>query len=85
MVELTQDLELTLEASAMDQIRTPETRSVEAYELFSRGMMTLRLATRDAPDRAISTSSARWPSTRTTPKPGQGWPRRTRSRACFWG
>ena len=24
------------------------------YELFSRGMMTLRLATRDAPDRAIS-------------------------------
>ena len=27
---------------------------MEAYELFSRGMMTLRLATRDAPDRAIS-------------------------------
>ena len=53
--ELTQDLQLTLEASAINQIRTPETRSVEAYELFSRGMMTLRLATRDAPDRAIST------------------------------
>ena len=53
--ELTQDLKLTLEASAINQIRTPETRSVEAYELFSRGMMTLRLATRDAPDRAIST------------------------------
>jgi serine/threonine protein kinase/Tfp pilus assembly protein PilF len=53
--ELTQDLRLTLEASAINQIRTPETRSVEAYELFSRGMMTLRLATRDAPDRAIST------------------------------
>jgi serine/threonine protein kinase/tetratricopeptide (TPR) repeat protein len=52
--ELTQDLRLTLEASAINQIRTPETRSVEAYELFSRGMMTLRLATRDAPDRAIS-------------------------------
>ena len=53
--ELTQDLQLTLEASTINQIRTPETRSVEAYELFSRGMMTLRLATRDAPDRAIST------------------------------
>ena len=53
--ELTQDLQLTLEQSTINQIRTPETRSVEAYELFSRGMMTLRLATRDAPDRAIST------------------------------
>ena len=52
--ELTQDLRLTLEASAINEIRTPETRSVQAYELFSRGMMTLRLATRDAPDRAIS-------------------------------
>jgi serine/threonine protein kinase/tetratricopeptide (TPR) repeat protein len=52
--ELTQDLRLSLEQSAINQIRTPETRSVEAYELFSRGMMTLRLATRDAPDRAIS-------------------------------
>jgi len=52
--ELTQDLRLSLEASTINQIRTPETRSVEAYELFSRGMMTLRLATRDAPDRAIS-------------------------------
>jgi serine/threonine protein kinase/tetratricopeptide (TPR) repeat protein len=52
--ELTQDLSLTLEPAAINQIRTPETRSVEAYELFSRGMMTLRLATRDGPDRAIS-------------------------------
>ncbi len=52
--ELTQDLRLSLEMSTINQIRTPETRSVEAYELFSRGMMTLRLATRDAPDRAIS-------------------------------
>jgi non-specific serine/threonine protein kinase len=52
--ELTQDLRLSLETSTINQIRTPETRSVEAYELFSRGMMTLRLATRDAPDRAIS-------------------------------
>ena len=51
--ELTQGLQLKLEASAINQIQQPETRSVEAYELFSRGMLTLRMATRDAPDRAI--------------------------------
>ncbi len=51
--ELTQDLHLKLETSAINQIQQPETRSVEAYELFSRGMLTLRMATRDAPDRAI--------------------------------
>jgi serine/threonine protein kinase/tetratricopeptide (TPR) repeat protein len=51
--ELTQDLNLTLEQSAINQIQQPETRSVEAYELYSRGMLTLRMATRDAPDRAI--------------------------------
>jgi serine/threonine protein kinase/tetratricopeptide (TPR) repeat protein len=51
--ELTQDLNLTLEQSAINQIRQPETRSVEAYELYSRGMLTLRMATRDAPDRAV--------------------------------
>ncbi len=52
--ELTQDLRLVLEASTISQISRPETRSLEAYELFSRGMLTLRMATRDAPDRAIS-------------------------------
>ncbi len=51
--ELTQGLQLKLEASAINQIQQPETRSVEAYELFSRGVLTLRMATRDAPDRAI--------------------------------
>jgi serine/threonine protein kinase/Tfp pilus assembly protein PilF len=51
--ELTQDLKLTLEPSAINQIQQPETRSVEAYELYSRGMLTLRMASRDAPDRAI--------------------------------
>jgi serine/threonine protein kinase/Flp pilus assembly protein TadD len=51
--ELTRDLHLTLEASAINQIQKPETRSVEAYELYSRGMLSLRMATRDAPDRAI--------------------------------
>jgi len=51
--ELTQDLNLTLEASAINQIQQPETRSVEAYELYSRGVLSLRMATRDAPDKAI--------------------------------
>jgi serine/threonine protein kinase len=51
--ELTQGLQLKLEASTINQIQQPETRSVEAYELFSRGVLTLRMATRDAPDRAI--------------------------------
>jgi serine/threonine protein kinase/Tfp pilus assembly protein PilF len=51
--ELTQDLNLTLEPSTINQIQQPETRSVEAYELYSRGMLSLRMATRDAPDRAI--------------------------------
>jgi serine/threonine protein kinase/Tfp pilus assembly protein PilF len=51
--ELTHDLSLHLHGSEIAQIQKPETRSVEAYELFSRGMMTLRMATRDAPDRAI--------------------------------
>jgi serine/threonine protein kinase/Tfp pilus assembly protein PilF len=51
--ELTQNLKLKLESTAINQIQQPETRSVEAYELFSRGMLTLRMATRDAPDRAV--------------------------------
>ena len=52
--ELTRDLNLQLEGTAIEQIQKQETRSVQAYELFSRGMMTLRMAARDAPDRAIS-------------------------------
>jgi tetratricopeptide (TPR) repeat protein len=52
--ELTQGLQLELAGSEIADIEKPETRSVEAYELFSRGVLTLRLASRDAPDRAIS-------------------------------
>jgi serine/threonine protein kinase/Tfp pilus assembly protein PilF len=51
--DLTRDLNLQLEGSAIQHIEQQETRSVAAYELFSRGMMTLRMASRDAPDRAI--------------------------------
>jgi serine/threonine protein kinase/Tfp pilus assembly protein PilF len=52
--ELTDDLHLQLGGSEIAEIQKAETRSVAAYELFSRGMMTLRMAARDAPDRAIS-------------------------------
>ena len=52
--ELTQDLHLRLARSEIAHIEEAETRSVEAYELFSRGVLTMRMATRDAPDRAIS-------------------------------
>jgi serine/threonine protein kinase/tetratricopeptide (TPR) repeat protein len=52
--ELTQDLHLQLARSEIAHIEEAETRSVEAYELFSRGVLTMRMATRDAPDRAIS-------------------------------
>jgi non-specific serine/threonine protein kinase len=52
--ELTQGLELHLAGSEIAEIQRDETRSVEAYELYSRGTMTMRLASRDAPDRAIS-------------------------------
>jgi serine/threonine protein kinase/Tfp pilus assembly protein PilF len=52
--ELTQGLDLQLAGSAIAEIQRVETRSVDAYELYSRATMTMRLASRDAPDRAIS-------------------------------
>jgi serine/threonine protein kinase/Tfp pilus assembly protein PilF len=51
--ELTQGLHLQLKGATVEEIERPQTRSIEAYELYSRGMMTLRLASRDGPDRAI--------------------------------
>jgi serine/threonine protein kinase/Tfp pilus assembly protein PilF len=51
--ELTRGLQLELESAEIAEIQKPETRSLQAYELYSRGMMTLRMAARDAPDRAI--------------------------------
>jgi serine/threonine protein kinase/Tfp pilus assembly protein PilF len=52
--ELTQDLKLVLRGSEVAGIERRETRSVEAYELYARGMMNLRQATRDSIDRAIA-------------------------------
>ena len=49
--ELSQGLNLSLNTSEIIAIEHDETQSVEAYEQFSRGMMNLRTASRDALDR----------------------------------
>jgi serine/threonine protein kinase/tetratricopeptide (TPR) repeat protein len=51
--ELSQALDVHLDRSDMVAIERTETQSVEAYESYSKGMMTLRLASRDSLDRAI--------------------------------
>jgi serine/threonine protein kinase/tetratricopeptide (TPR) repeat protein len=53
VVELSQSLDVHLDRGDMVAIARSETRSVEAYESYSKGMMTLRLASRDSLDRAI--------------------------------
>jgi tetratricopeptide (TPR) repeat protein/predicted Ser/Thr protein kinase len=52
--ELSQGLNLVLRGTEIAGIERQETRSVEAYESFARGMMNLRLATRDSIERAIA-------------------------------
>jgi tetratricopeptide (TPR) repeat protein len=52
--ELSQGLNLALRGTEIAGIERPETRSVEAYESYARGMMNLRLATRDSIERAIA-------------------------------
>lgn len=51
--ELTQGLNLTLGGSEIAGIERQETRSMEAYEAYSRGVMNLRMAGRDSLDRAV--------------------------------
>lgn len=51
--ELSQGLNLQLGDSEITEIERYETKSVEAYEDYSRGMMNLRLGSRDSLDRAI--------------------------------
>ncbi|HYP29916.1 MAG TPA: protein kinase [Blastocatellia bacterium] len=51
--ELTQGLNLQLGNSEIKEIERDETRSVEAYENYSRGMLNLRTGSRDSLDRAI--------------------------------
>ena len=52
--ELSQGLNLALQGSEVAGIEKRETRSVEAYESYARGMMNLRQATRESIDRAIA-------------------------------
>ena len=52
--ELSQGLNLALRGTEIAGIERRETRSVEAYESFARGMMNLRLASRDSIERAIA-------------------------------
>jgi serine/threonine protein kinase/tetratricopeptide (TPR) repeat protein len=52
--ELSQGLHLSLRGTEVAGIERRETRSVEAYESFARGMMNLRQATRESIDRAIA-------------------------------
>jgi len=52
--ELSQGLNLVLRGTEIAEIERRETRSVEAYESFARGVMNLRLASRDSIERAIA-------------------------------
>ena len=52
--DLTQGLNVALRGTEVADIQRQETKSVAAYESFARGMMNLRLATRDSIERAIS-------------------------------
>ncbi len=51
--ELSKGLNLQLDTAQISEIERDETQSVEAYEHYSRGMMNLRMASRDSLDRAI--------------------------------
>jgi serine/threonine protein kinase/tetratricopeptide (TPR) repeat protein len=52
--DLTQGLNVALRGTEVAGIEKRETRSVEAYENYARGMMNLRLASRDSIERAIA-------------------------------
>jgi tetratricopeptide (TPR) repeat protein len=52
--ELTEGLNLALRGSEVASIERRETRSVEAFEAYARGMMNLRQATGESLDRAVS-------------------------------
>jgi serine/threonine protein kinase/tetratricopeptide (TPR) repeat protein len=52
--ELSAGLDLTLRPAELEAIGRDETGSLEAWEAFSRGMLHLRLATRESLERAVS-------------------------------
>ncbi len=68
--ELSQGLNVALQGTEVAEIERQETRSVEAYENFARGMMNLRQATRDSMDRAIAAFED---ATRHDPEYAKAW------------
>jgi tetratricopeptide (TPR) repeat protein len=68
--ELSQGLNLALRGTEIAGIERQETRSVEAYESYARGMMNLRLATRDSIERAIASFEE---ATRHDPEYAAAW------------
>ena len=68
--ELSQGLNVALRGTEIAGIERRETRSVEAYESFARGMMNLRLASRDSIERAIAAFEQ---ATRHDPEYIQAW------------
>ncbi len=52
--ELLQGINLQLGSGEIEDIEETETRSFAAYEAYSRGLMNLRLASRESMDRAIT-------------------------------
>ncbi len=51
---LLEGIHLRADSGEVEEIQTPETRSVEAYEAYSNGLLNLRMATRESIDRAIA-------------------------------
>jgi tetratricopeptide (TPR) repeat protein/predicted Ser/Thr protein kinase len=68
--ELSQGLNLVLRGTEIASIERRETQSVEAYESFARGMMNLRLASRDSIERAIAAFES---ATRHDPEYALAW------------
>jgi serine/threonine protein kinase/tetratricopeptide (TPR) repeat protein len=68
--ELSQGLNLVLRGTEIAGIERRETRSVEAYESFARGVMNLRLASRDSIERAIAAFES---ATRHDPEYALAW------------
>jgi eukaryotic-like serine/threonine-protein kinase len=68
--ELTQGLNVVLRGPEVAGIEKQETRSVEAYQSYARGMMNLRLATRESIERAIAAFEE---ATRHDPEYAQAW------------
>jgi serine/threonine protein kinase/tetratricopeptide (TPR) repeat protein len=68
--ELSEGLNLALRGSEVAGIERRETKSVAAYESYARGMLNMRLATRDSMERAIASFED---ATRLDPEYAMAW------------